>query len=317
MMSRNPTFWSNNEGIWVQWFSHPLRYLATAAETGGSYCVSVGVINKDQGAAPHSHDFDEGFYILEGAVEFTAGNQKVLLRKGDYIHVSTGTVHFPRGVSDTPSMMLVIAAPCGFDEFQIKAGGILEGPSTTQKRSEQEIHQHVAELAPKYGINMNPSAEESGAIPKIHVTRCTEGKTFDVVGDRYRFLAEVEHTGGTYAIWHATIAPGGGPPPHIHRREEEGFFVLSGEVTFEVDGRELIGTNGAFAQLPSGSRHRFFNPSELPAEMIIMIAPGGLEKLFQQVGVEIHNLDLPISAPAADEIPRLLQLASSFGIEIG
>lgn len=317
MNIRNPTFWPNNEGIWVQWFSHPLRYLATAAETGGSYCVSVGVINKDEGASPHSHTFDEGFYILEGAVEFTAGNQKVLLQKGDYIHVSPGTVHFPRGVSDVPSIMLVIAAPCGFDEFQIKAGGILEGHSAKQKRSNQEIHQYVADLASKYGINMTPSVEASESTPKIHITRSREGKTIDVVGDRYRFLAEVEHTGGTYAIWHATVAPGGGPPPHIHRREEEGFFVLSGEVTFEVDGRELVGTQGAFAQLPSGSRHRFFNSAQLPAEMIIMIAPGGLEKLFQQVGVEIYNLDLPISAPAPDEIPRLLEMASSFGIEIG
>ena len=317
MINRNPTFWSNEEGIWVEWFSHPLRYLATAAETGGKYCVSVGVIDKDQGAAPHSHDFDEGFYILEGAVEFTAGNKKVLLCKGDYIHLAAGTVHFPRGVSDLPSKMLVIAAPCGFDEFQIRAGGLLEGPTSHRKRSDQEIHQRVAELAHEFGIDMNPTPEASQAVPKIQITRSNKGRTFDVVGDRYRFLADIEHTGGTYAIWHATVAPGGGPPPHIHRREEEGFYVLSGEIMFEVDGRVLSGAGGAFAQLPIGSRHRFYNPSNLPAEMIIMIAPGGLEKLFQEVGVEIHNLDSPISIPAEYEIPKLLEMATSYGIEIG
>src|SRR5690349_1403525 len=49
------------------------------------------------------------------------------------------------------------------------------------------------------------------------------GDLIDVVGDRYRFLATRESTAGTYAIWEATVPPGGGPPPHLHTREEEGF----------------------------------------------------------------------------------------------
>ena len=53
-----------------------------------------------------------------------------------------------------------------------------------------------------------------------------EGRTIAVVGDVYRFLATGQETNGKYAMWEAVVPPGGGPPPHVHSREEEGFYVL-------------------------------------------------------------------------------------------
>lgn len=57
------------------------------------------------------------------------------------------------------------------------------------------------------------------------IRKPTQGCTIAVVGDVYRFLATGEDTGGKYALWEALVGPGGGPPPHIHSREEEGFYV--------------------------------------------------------------------------------------------
>ena len=51
----------------------------------------------------------------------------------------------------------------------------------------------------------------------------SEGRTVGVVGDIYRFLAVGEDTDGRYAVWEAIVPPGGGPPPHVHSREEESF----------------------------------------------------------------------------------------------
>jgi uncharacterized cupin superfamily protein len=48
----------------------------------------------------------------------------------------------------------------------------------------------------------------------------------------YRFLATGEDTNGKYALWEAILPPGGGPPSHVHSRDEEGFHVLEGEITF-------------------------------------------------------------------------------------
>src|ERR1700710_2605568 len=61
-----------------------------------------------------------------------------------------------------------------------------------------------------------------------------KGRTIAIVGDVYRFLATGDETDGKYAIWEAIVPPGGGPPPHVHSREEEGFYILEGEITFHV-----------------------------------------------------------------------------------
>src|SRR3954452_6738501 len=99
------------------------------------------------------------------------------------------------------------------------------------------------------------------------------GRTVAVVGDGYRFLATGAETGGKYAIWEALVPPGGGPPPHVHSREEEGFFILEGEVTFRIGDNVFVAKAGTFANMPIGTPHSFRNESGRPAKMLIMIAP--------------------------------------------
>src|SRR5262245_64423628 len=94
--------------------------------------------------------------------------------------------------------------------------------------------------------------------------RPTQGRTVAVVGDVYRFLATGEDTDGRYALWEAVVSPGGGPPPHVHSREEEGFYVLEGELTFLVGDRLLVAGAGTFVNLPVGTPHSFRNDSGQP-----------------------------------------------------
>ena len=73
-----------------------------------------------------------------------------------------------------------------------------------------------------------------------------EGPAFSAVGDVYRFLATGEQTGGAYVLSEARVLPGGGPPPHVHRREDEAFFVLEGEITFTLGNRKVVAQPGSF-----------------------------------------------------------------------
>ena len=111
------------------------------------------------------------------------------------------------------------------------------------------------------------------------------GRTIAVVGDVYRFLATGDDTNGKYAIWEAIVPPGGGPPPHVHSREEEGFYVLEGEITFMIGDERAVATAGMFANMPVGIPHSFRNESRKPAKMLISVAPAGLEGMFFEVGV--------------------------------
>jgi quercetin dioxygenase-like cupin family protein len=148
------------------------------------------------------------------------------------------------------------------------------------------------------------------------VKKAAEGRTIAVVGDVYRFLATGEDTNGKYALWEALVLPDGGPPPHIHSREEEGFYVLEGEITLTVNGERIVANAGTFANMPVGSLHSFKNESSKPARMLISVAPAGLERMFFEVGVPVPPDATTVAPPTKDEIEKLLASAPKYGIEI-
>lgn len=142
------------------------------------------------------------------------------------------------------------------------------------------------------------------------------GRTVAVVGDVYRFLATGDDTGGKYALWEAIVPPGGGPPPHVHSREEEGFYVLEGEITFRIGEEKIVAKAGTFANMPVGTPHSFKNESGKPARMLISVAPAGLEKMFFEFGVPLADGSEAALPPTKEEIEKLLAIAPRYGIEI-
>ena len=144
----------------------------------------------------------------------------------------------------------------------------------------------------------------------------SQGRTLAVVGDVYRFLATGQETNGKYAVFEALVGPGGGPPPHVHSREEEGFYVLEGEITFTVNGEQVVAAAGTFANMPVGTPHSFKNESGKPARMLISVAPVGLEQMFFEVGVPLAEGSTTASPPTKDEIEKLQAIAPSYGVEI-
>lgn len=143
-----------------------------------------------------------------------------------------------------------------------------------------------------------------------------QGRTIAVVGDIYRFLATGEDTNGKYALIEALVPPGGGPPPHVHSREEEGFYVLEGEITFTINGERIVAKAGTFANMPVGTPHSFKNESGQPAKMLFSVAPAGLEQMFFEVGVPLAEGATTALPPTKDEIEMLLAIAPRYGIEM-
>ena len=143
-----------------------------------------------------------------------------------------------------------------------------------------------------------------------------QGRTIAVVGDVYRFLATGAETNGKYALWEAIVPPGGGPPPHVHSREEEGFFILVGEITFQVGDKTHVATAGMFANMPVGTPHSFKNASDKMAKMLISVAPAGLEQMFVECGVALPDGATTAMPPSKEEIDKLVEIAPNYGVEI-
>ena len=90
------------------------------------------------------------------------------------------------------------------------------------------------------------------------------GSTFWGPGDLYRFLVTGEETGGAYFAMEAVVPPGGGPPPHIHRNEDETFYVVEGTMDFLLGDAWIAAGVGDFVGVPisqlevfPGSTHFF------------------------------------------------------------
>ena len=69
---------------------------------------------------------------------------------------------------------------------------------------------------------------------KIKILEPNKGKHIAIVGDINTILAFKEDTGGTYSFIEDKVFPGGGPIPHIQTREHEGFYVVEGQIIFNV-----------------------------------------------------------------------------------
>jgi mannose-6-phosphate isomerase-like protein (cupin superfamily) len=153
-------------------------------------------------------------------------------------------------------------------------------------------------------------------VTRAVISKPGEGRTIAVVGDVYRFLAVGEDTDGRYALWEAIVPPGGGPPPHVHSREEEGFYVLEGEITLAVGDKRLVASPGMFVNMPVGTPHTFKNESGHPARMLISVAPAGLERMFFEAGQPLPEGAQTAPPPTKEEIEKLLAVAPRYGIEI-
>ena len=90
------------------------------------------------------------------------------------------------------------------------------------------------------------------------VLAAAEGRSIWVIGDRYTIKCDGNDTSGAFALIEAVVPPGNGPPPHIHGREDEAFYVLEGLYTFYTDSDPAEGIGpGTFVFIPPGAVHGF------------------------------------------------------------
>lgn len=148
----------------------------------------------------------------------------------------------------------------------------------------------------------------------ITVIRPGEGPIIAAgMGDEYQIKITRDLSAGALLVMDAAIEPGGGPPLHVHLRDDEWFSITTGEVAF-WNGREAITAGpGAFVYIPRGRPHTFKNRSTAPARMLIGVTPADAEDFFRAFG----QLNPDGTHPSDMEIgKRILALAPRFGLEI-
>jgi quercetin dioxygenase-like cupin family protein len=128
------------------------------------------------------------------------------------------------------------------------------------------------------------------------------------------FLATGDQTQGRFALIEALTRKGNCPPRHIHRNEDESFYILEGEITALIGDQTIRGTPGTLIFGPRGVPHSFEIHSE-QVRMLLLLTAAGLEGYFKQFCTPAAALTLPPPAeiPYAD-IQNLIAVASKYGI---
>ena len=68
--------------------------------------------------------------------------------------------------------------------------------------------------------------------------------------------------------------PGNEPPPHVHEREHELYFVLEGTIRFYCEDKVMDVGAGEVVFLPQGKPHAFTCTSEVVRTLILVQATG-------------------------------------------
>jgi quercetin 2,3-dioxygenase len=113
-----------------------------------------------------------------------------------------------------------------------------------------------------------------------------QGREADVT----ELLATRDQTGGALGLFRQTIALKSGPPAHIHRAEDEFFYVVSGEFTFKLGDRIVSAPARSIVFVPRGTVHTFQNVGTESGVLLVGVTPGGFEKMFEErQGVDMET----------------------------
>ena len=113
-----------------------------------------------------------------------------------------------------------------------------------------------------------------------------------LVGDTYTVLVSGNDTNERFCVIDMHIPPGGGPGPHRHDFEET-FILLEGEIEVTFRGKKSTGRAGDTVNIPSNAPHQFHNASSMPARMICICSPAGMDRFFIEVGVPVATRTTP------------------------
>ncbi len=133
------------------------------------------------------------------------------------------------------------------------------------------------------------------------------GKKVNILGIPMVIRLHGRDTGGVVSVVESHDVTGGGPPPHIHQREDETFQILEGDYEWTVGGKTFITKRGETIFAPRGVAHTYRYLGQTPGRLMCVITPSGFEGFFEEVGA--------MSPQQQQDIPRVMEIAKKFGLE--
>ena len=120
------------------------------------------------------------------------------------------------------------------------------------------------------------------------IRRPGEGKRVTLAGQPMAFLVTGDATKHT-SMFEWTIPPGFSTGLHVHRVQEETFYVLEGECDWQVGNERVRATAGTYLFLPPGVPHNIANASDKIARVLMTVSPPGHEHYFEELAATVAS----------------------------
>lgn len=144
MSSQKVLLIRSGEGVTFDILGIPTVAKFNADDTSGAYLLSEQIVPPGMGVPPHVHTReDEIFFVLDGEVEFLAGERVIIGRAGDIVHAPRDVPHSYRAVGDNPAHMRFVAIPGGLEGMFRELATWPPGPPDMVQ---------LGELCGRYGI---------------------------------------------------------------------------------------------------------------------------------------------------------------------
>jgi len=137
-----------------------------------------------------------------------------------------------------------------------------------------------------------------------------------ILGIGYSLLVSAEETAGVYELMKFVVPAGHGPPPHVHQREDESFYVVDGEFEVRLGETVFLAGPGDYVHLPRRVAHGFRNTGSMTGSFLCWVMPGNLAGFFDAFK-RTWPADQDQPDPVTDDdIAKLMSAAAAHGIEI-
>ncbi len=124
------------------------------------------------------------------------------------------------------------------------------------------------------------------------MTTREEAPSYWLVDSLWTVLAPAEATGGALTVLDQVMPRRSGPPPHVHDRLHEYFYLLDGEINFQIGNEVKTARTGSMLSIPAGTVHGFAVASET-ARVLNLYTPGGFTEQISYLGTPATELRLP------------------------
>ena len=117
---------------------------------------------------------------------------------------------------------------------------------------------------------------------KAIIRKPGQGKEVVFSGHPMAFLVTGDDTRHT-SMFDWTISPRFSTGLHVHRIQEETFYVLEGECEWQVGHQRVRATPGTYLFVPPGVPHNIANVADKPARVLMTVSPPGHEHYFEEL----------------------------------